>query len=69
MVQRSNDAALKDVQTMLRNEEYAEGMVQRSNYAAAMGAQIMLFAAEYVGGTEQSAMHKMHLLRLDQNSR
>ena len=41
MEQRSNDAAAKDVQTLLRKVEYALGMEQRSNYAAAKDAQIL----------------------------
>ena len=44
MEQRSNDAAVKDVQSKLRKEEYAPGMVQRSrsNNAAVKDAQIRL---------------------------
>ena len=42
MVQRSNDAALKDVQIKLPKEEFASGMGQSVNYAAKKDAQIML---------------------------
>ena len=43
MGQRSNDAVAKDVQTLLRKEEYAAGMEQksRSNYAVAMDVQTL----------------------------
>ena len=44
MEQRSNDAAVKDVQIMSSKEECALGMEQRSSqsYAAAKDAQTML---------------------------
>ena len=40
MGQRSNDAAVKDVQIQLRREECALGMEQRSSNAAPQDAQI-----------------------------
>ena len=42
MGQRSNYAAVKDVQIKLRKEECALGMEQRSNDAAVKDAQIKL---------------------------
>ena len=52
-----------------KKEEFVLGMEQSSIYAVPKDAQTKLRKEEYVGGTEQSAMHKIHLLRLDQNSR
>ena len=40
MGHRSNDAAVKGAQILLRKEECALGMVQRSNDAAVKGAQL-----------------------------
>ena len=42
MVQRSNYAAMKDVQTILSKEECAFGMEQSANYAAVKGVQTLL---------------------------
>jgi len=42
MGQKSNDAAEKDVQIDLTQEEYASGMEQRSSYAVVKVAQIKL---------------------------
>jgi hypothetical protein len=42
MGQRSNYAAVKGAQIMLRMEECAGGMGQRSNYAAVKGVKILL---------------------------
>ena len=42
MVQRSNDAALKDVQIKLPKEEFASGMGRRSNNATKKDVPIEL---------------------------
>jgi len=69
MEQRSNDVAAKDAQIMPSTEECVGGMGQRSNDATLKNAQMYLSKEECAGGTGHIAMHKMHLLRLDQNSR
>jgi hypothetical protein len=53
MVQRSNDAASKDAQSMLKREECALSMEQRSRYVALMGARIKLRREECAFGMEQ----------------
>ena len=69
MVLRGNYASAKDVQTKSSVEECALGTGQSSNDAAGKDAQTKFSAVEYAYGTGHIAMHKMHLLRLDQNSR
>jgi hypothetical protein len=66
---RESYVAVEDAQTKPSVEEFALGMGQRRRNATAKDAQTKFSAAEYVGGTGHIAMHKMHLLRLDQNSR
>ena len=69
MGQRSNYAAVKDVQIKFSKVECAESMGQVSNDATAKDAQIMPSVEECVEGTGRIAMHTMHLLHLDQNTR
>ncbi len=52
MEQRSNDAAVKDVQIMLSEEECAGSTGQRPNDAAVKDAHTTLSKVEYVGDTE-----------------
>jgi hypothetical protein len=68
MGQKSNDAAAKDAQIVWSKEECALGMRQRSNDAALKDAETKPGVAAYVGGLEQSAMHTMNLVHLDQSS-
>jgi hypothetical protein len=53
MGQKSNDAAEKDVQIDLTQEEYASGMEQRSSYAVVKVAQIKLRKEDCAWGMEQ----------------
>ena len=62
--QRGRNAAVKDVQILLRKEECAGGTVQRSNYAAMQDAQIMLtHSLTHSGGvcTKHGAKKKIKL--------
>jgi len=61
-VQNTNDAAVKDVQIKLVQEECAIGMEQRSNYAPLMDAQIIPNEEEYAGDTVQIAILTTNLL-------
>jgi hypothetical protein len=54
MEQRSNDAAVKDAQIQLRQEECALSMGQRSNDAAVMDASIKSSKEECALGMGQS---------------
>ena len=63
MGQRSNDAAVKDVQIKLSEEECARGMGQResTNYAASKDARIMFRREEYAKDMEHIAIPMMNL--------
>ena len=64
MEQDSNDASVKDVQTMSSKEEYAEGMEQsrRSNDVAVKDAQIKSNKEDCAGDMERIAILTMNLL-------
>jgi len=66
MVQRPNDAAVKDAKVLLKGEESALSMEQyrQGNDAAARGAQIKLSKAEYVGDTVHITSITKNLLLL-----
>mmetsp|Transcript_23859 Transcript_23859/g.47335 ORF Transcript_23859/g.47335 Transcript_23859/m.47335 type:complete len:103 (-) Transcript_23859:7-315(-) len=67
MGQRSNDAAVKDVQTMSRMEESAldmERKSKRSNDAAMMDALIESYGEECAGGTGHIAILMKNLQHL-----
>ena len=54
---RSKDAAVKDAQIMLREEECAKGTEQSLNYVALKDAPIKLRMEECVLSMEQSAAY------------
>ncbi len=58
MVQRSNDAAVKDVQIMFTVEECARDMVQRSSYAAEKDAQIVFKEEGSASGTVHRSINQ-----------
>ncbi len=71
MEQRSNDAAVKDAQVLLRREEYARSMEQRSNDAELKDAQINPNEEDCATDMVHTAITMMNLLLsqrvLDQN--
>jgi hypothetical protein len=50
MGQSSNDAVVKDAQTLLSKGEYVQGTGQRSNYAVVKDVLVKLEPKEYAGG-------------------
>ena len=64
----TNDAAAKDVQTMLKKEESAFNMGQRETCATMKDAQTKYSVEECASSTGHIALRKTNLLRLDQNS-
>ncbi len=69
MGQKSNNAVVKDAQTMLSKEECAKGMEQRGNGAATKDAPIKPNVKESVGDMGQTAIYTTNRLPSDQNSR
>ena len=66
--ERSNDAATKDVQIKLIEEECALDTGQSATNAAVMDVQMVLSKEECAGGMGHITTQMMVLLHLDQNS-